>query len=102
MRKADQLHADIMALQPHPPALPHPSDYGSYREGHREARHAAAELVRAALGDGEDAGDVLKELVEAQRHVSYCAGARSGGREANARLAAAWSRARALVGGKAK
>jgi hypothetical protein len=52
----NQLHRDIMNLPCNVPSgYPFGSDLcsGVYRQGHRDARHAAAELVCAALASQE-------------------------------------------------
>jgi hypothetical protein len=63
--RGDELHAAIMNL---PCRIPFPHNGGeldekrAYRVGHRDARHAAAELVAAAFSSMEEE---VRELVEA-------------------------------------
>ena len=48
IKTADELHAEIMNL-PCCPYRPEPDFVIGYKMGHRDARHAAAELVLASL-----------------------------------------------------
>lgn len=62
-RAKSELHAAIMNLPCRVPESMNPSQAYDYGRGHRDARHAAAELV-ASLSTSKDAPPSLRETVE--------------------------------------
>jgi hypothetical protein len=65
----DGLHRDIMNLPCKPSAITHPDNLKWYRFGHREARHAAAELAAAA---SSGRSELLEALKGAERIYVEC------------------------------
>lgn len=63
--QANALHIAIMNLPCDPPYTEGTNKI-AYRVGHRDARHAAAELVAAQQGEAKDAARILGLLREAR------------------------------------